>query len=1197
MFRRQLKMLVFAASLAGMTGIMSAGAESPSAADAAGINLSEWGREAVLPEWSASAEIRGAESNPPDFDDFLSGEIETDFIGDEIRGLHSEFINTRQWVDSDIRANLAHRWETIPNRLAERGLGFAESELESLSWIPNVDLAAESDSAGRLAGFSAGGTGLLWTGESAAVGFQPWGRWTDGGENDAASFGVFSRRALGDWAVVGGNVFADYAASAEFGDFARWSAGLDFQSPLGELRGNYYAGLSSTRERVGLENRVLAYAPSGVDAELRLRWFGGSEWSGFAEYEKWEGQFGDSDLEEVGYGLSFRPAGGGLLAGLQVDAGYRDSEEWNLRFGYFRTLGADNSVRSSGSAFAVRSALIAPVAREREIRVAAVTVQEKPFSAKSRFLSHSNFPRIEDERPWIATVYSRCSQTRIQTPNPALGDLGTVIFAAARDESRFDDLCDAIQMGGDVDHRGEFNASPLHRAVSGMAVDNLRLLIAAGADVNLQNRNGVTPLGRAQVLAERTDDSAELAILQTLAILLIDSGGKCVKKETTDPLSLCNQSIGSLRDGWDDYDYGINDKVVIYTNHVGDIYQFKHPRAEGATISRVIHSHSGLEFLADGRLRKAEGGRLSRTFSDRLIPVEMHDAETDSTAYTLLRLQILQAVHPEPVVFSTIPKVASGYTGFVFSVTIVPAVEGYFLAFEGEAGDQGILINGSFDNTLQLWEGIFQTTVPVLTITSRTKDFKGIHMPHGMQVFLQRPANVFAPPVVEINASITPTDYADVTVGFTITLSVVANHKTVSVSVKPGQTGSIHTLLADFADSTFSIVGASGPFNVTDEGLVQLNTALTVGNRRQDVTIKATAPGLAGEIFHVVQARLSCTSRFGPGVYLHSNKHVTNTPNTDLYVAASQIRLDEMCLALYNGANPNYAKKTKFTDSFVHANVLGNMVRWPINGLTPKRVEIGTRMVLDAGARPNDLAQHEVHNLGPIANRRRTALHMGAMRFDRYAPFIRVLLEYGANPNIVDRNYETPLYHASRSSHISAEIFDLLLNATRDLDRVSSSWSCGLDRLYCPVDTALHQIAEHGDIYHFSKMLQAGAATTITNRVGKTACQLNVDCGDARILVSIYTDDQDVNDIGPDGLAQLHKAARDLKRDLVEQLLAISGVNPQIETTMATTDPIRPVGSTPLDFVPISGEDARAIRRSLRRAVLQCGIDPHYDCD
>ena len=1122
---------------------------------------------------------------------------DSDFVADEIRGLHSELADTRRWVDSDIRANLAHRWETIPNRLAERGFGWAESGLESLSWIPNADLAVESDSAGRLAGFSAGGTGLLWTGESAAVGFQPWGRWTDGGENDAASFGVFSRRALGDWGVVGGNVFADYAASAEFGDFARWSAGLDFQSPLGELRGNYYAGLSSTRERVGLDSRVLAYAPSGVDAELRLRWFGGSEWSGFAEYEKWAGQFGDSDLEEVGYGLSFRPVGGGLLAGLQVDAGYRDSEEWNLRFGYFRTLGADNSVRSSGSAFAVRSALIAPVAREREIRVAAVTVQEKRVSASARFLNFRNLPRIEDERPWIATVYSRCSQTKVQTLNPTLGILGTVIFSAARDESRFDELCDAIQMGGDVDHRGEFNAVPLHRAVSGMAVDNLRLLIAAGADVNAQNRNGVTPLGRAQVLAERTDDSAELAILQTLAILLVDSGGKCANKETTDPLSLCNQSIGSLRDGWDGNDYEISDKAVIYTNHTGEIHQFKHVRTSEATLSRIYSNHPGLEISADGRLRKIEGYKLFPTTGDRFIAVNMHDPETGGTTYNFLRLQILEAVHPEPVVFSTIPKVASGYTGFVFSVTIVPAVEGYFLAFEGEAGDQGILINSVHDNTLELWDGIFQATIPVLTMTSRGGVFKGIHMPHGMQVFLQRSANVFDPPVAEINANITPTDYADVTVGFTITLSVVANLKTVSIWVSPGQTGNIHTLSGEFEDSTFAVVGASGPFNVTDKGLVQLVTALTVGNKRQDITIKETAPGLAGEIFHTVEARLSCTSRFGPGVYLHANKHSVNTPNTDLYRAAGQIRLDEMCLALYNGANPNYAKKTNLSDPNIQANVLGNMVRWPINFITSEQVELGARMVLNAGARPNDLAQYKVHNDGPIANRRRTALHMVATTRDVYAPLARLLLQHGADPNIVDQNYETPLIRASHFSANEVEIFDLLASATRDIDRVSSIWGCTRASRYCPLGTALHEVAEDGKIYQFAKLLQVGAATTITNVAGKTPCQLNVDCGDAQILVSIYTDDQDVNDIGPDGLAELHKAARDLKLDLVKRLLEIPGVNPKIETTIATSDPVFPIGSTPLDFVPSSGENARTIQYLLANAVLECGINPDYDCD
>ena len=1122
---------------------------------------------------------------------------DSDFVADEIRGLHSELADTRRWVDSDIRANLAHRWETIPNRLAERGFGWAESGLESLSWIPNADLAVESDSAGRLAGFSAGGTGLLWTGESAAVGFQPWGRWTDGGENDAASFGVFSRRALGDWVVVGGNVFADYAANGEFGDFARWSAGLDFQSALGELRGNYYAGLSSTRERVGLENRVLAYAPSGVDAELRLRWFGGSEWSGFAEYEKWSGQFGDADLEEVGYGLSFRPAGGGLLAGLQVDAGYRDSEEWNLRFGYFRTLGADNSVWSSGSAFAVRSALVAPVAREREIQIVAVTVQEKRVAGQARFFPLSMYPRVEDERPWIATVYSRCSQTATQAPNPALGILGTVIFSAAEHESRFDELCDAIQMGGDVDYRGNINATPLHRAVSGMAVDNLKLLIAARADVNLQNDNRATPLDRAQILSERTDDSAELAILQTLAMLLVDSGGKCVRKETTSTLSLCNQSTESLRDGWDGNDYSVSDMMTIYTNHVGDIYHFKHPYAEGATVSRIVSTKTEFEILADGRFRKAEGQNLRPSDGNLGIAVEMHDSESGTKTYLILHLRILQVVHPNPLAFSTIPKVANGYTGAVFSVTVVPESGAYFLAFESTVNGQMIINGGTFHQVASIFNGIFRMDLPVLTITSTGGNFEGRTIPKGMQVLMKRPASVFNPPVVEINANITPNDYAVAVVKHVFTLSVVANLKTISVSVKPGQTGNIHTILADFADSTFSTVSGSSKLTVTRKGIVQLTTPLTVGDKRQDVTIKAVSPNLAGEFFYIVQVRLDCTSRFGHGVYSHSDKHAYTTSNNDLFEATWAKNVDDMCAALYDGANPNYAKRENPNELHVESNVLGNLARTTEVIDTPELVETATRMLLEAGARPNDLGEGNLYVGGDLIRRRTTPLHMVSGRGKNFVPYVRLLLQYGANADIVDRYYQTPLFLASQSTSNDPEIFSMLLNATRNVNQASSFWTIPNQFGSLSHSTALHQVGQTGQTYRFAKMLQAGASTNIVNLFGKTACQFEVDCTDARHLQGIFTDGENINAVDLDGLAELHKAAFAKNLKFVEDLLAVSGVNPKVETTKYYFNLDLRAGSTPLDFVFGDNEDAREVRKALNDAIAQCGINSHYDCD
>ena len=242
----------------------------------------------------------------------ISMASDSNFVVDELRAVHSQLTDTRRWVDSDIRGNLSHRWETAPRRLADSGLRFAESELEGLSWVTDVNLHRITRNGNFLAGFGASGVGLLWTGESHALGFQPSGEWTDGSDDDFASFGVFGRKAVGDWGVLGANVFGDYASDSEFGDFSRWSLGADFQSELADLRGNWYSEGTGFKSRRIENGEIFAYSPSGVDAELNLRWRGVSEWTGFAEYEKWDGRFGDADMQEVGFGVTYRPLGGGF---------------------------------------------------------------------------------------------------------------------------------------------------------------------------------------------------------------------------------------------------------------------------------------------------------------------------------------------------------------------------------------------------------------------------------------------------------------------------------------------------------------------------------------------------------------------------------------------------------------------------------------------------------------------------------------------------------------------------------------------------------------------------------------------------------------------------------------------------------------------------------------------------------------------
>ena len=979
---------------------------------------------------------------------------DSDFVADEIRGLHSELADTRRWVDSDIRANLAHRWETIPNRLAERGFGWAETELESLSWIPNADLAVESDSAGRLSGFSVGGTGLLWTGESAAVGFQPWGRWTDGGENDAASFGIFSRRALGDWGVVGGNVFADYAANGEFGDFARWSAGLDFQSALGELRGNYYAGLSSTRERVGLENRVLAYAPSGVDAELRLRWFGDSEWSGFAEYEKWAGQFGDSDLEEVGYGLSFRPVGGGLLAGLQVDAGFRDSADsagrWDLRLGYSRRLGADDSVRNSGSAFAVRSALVSPVAREREIdvRTAELSFESARFSARK-----------------ISVLVS--------------GDYTIVDF--------FD------------------------------------------------TETGATVFS---------------------------------------------------------YIYAV---PSIRSDAKGILFDMNIPELPNAEISINVFEDPHLyTIVADNQLSLVPGAKLLRQGVSGIFGYLHVPGREMPYQYELYpNVEDVRA----PIVWTSPPirKAVDGYTGDLFTVTIVPAIETAGFSY-GVSAAFAIDFNGWQYQGIGEHEILHYNYVPK-EFWDENQNVFGRYTFKEVVAFVRRPIRVFSPVVAVLHSEVAPTDYALERLTMAFTIAAIAKPEPISVGLAMGQTGDIYTLSADVEGLTFLEYGLSEKLSVSPKGVVRVNPAIKLEEGLHTITVRATSPNLLGELEFVVYAFVECKSQREGGVSPFDSDRIETPANKKLYQNANLANVQAVCEALRAGANPNYGTNKNADGTRLQYSVLGYMAGSPYSQATAENLEIVARLLLQAGADPNALAHGAVFPDRDGSKLHTTALHLAAKQTFRFAGYVRMLLAYGANPNLRNRNYLTPLHHSADLSGGDAEIFNLLLNATGNLDQKNSSINCYVDDNPCPFETVLHRVGRQGDEYRFAKMLNRSANAAITNRADRTPCDYEVDCVDARSLATLLDTGFGVNQVDIFGLAPLHYAALDKKLSLVKDLVKISGANPKIKTTEYYEDRNLDSGATPLDFVSGTGGLSNEIRRVLREAVRECEQNQNSVCN
>ena len=1086
---------------------------------------------------------------------------DSDFVADEIRGLHSELADTRRWVDSDIRANLAHRWETIPNRLAERGFGWAESGLESLSWIPNADLAVESDSAGKLAGFSVGGTGLLWTGESAAIGFQPWGRWTDGGENDAASFGVFSRRALGDWAVVGGNVFADYAASAEFGDFARWSAGLDFQSPLGELRGNYYAGLSSTRERVGLDSRVLAYAPSGVDAELRLRWFGGSEWSGFAEYEKWAGQFGDSDLEEVGYGLSFRPAGGGLLAGLQVDAGFRDSADsagrWDLRLGYSRRLGADDSVRNLGSAFAVRSALVAPVAREQNIFIASVTVRKKPESigAKARFYPINGNFRINDLRPFIREVTDRCDVVDEITPTLSFAELGQHIHNAAYNDGDFDELCMAIRQRGDINWRGTFNSTPLHRAVSGRAIDNLKLLIAGQADVNLQNNNGYTPLDRVNVLYYRTQMFPERDTLQTIAMILRASGGSCATL-TTYP---CDINYATLYADESQALYQLYTTVTINSNATGKVYQMRHPALGTMSFHGYLQQNRFPEITihANGEFHIKPGAALANRFGGFTAWARNDKAPGRILAYYAIHVRNV----PHSNLWSSPPirKVASGHTGFLFTVTLNTPVDLGGFSFEPD-GSGIYFTDGQIFSDVQL-SGFLWTDIPVRTITSRSRSFVGRYEDPEFKVLLKRRLRGNESVSGQIHAYARPLNYRATTLTMGFTISAVPHFGELRAELETGADATLTILSVPQLAETARFAASGDPeIHVSESGGEVVLRDIPAFSERTAV-IQATSPELLGTLALTVRAKLKCE--------LPENLQASlprETPDYDIEAgeqlnnAAYLNDLVKFCEALNNGANPNQQQRFNFRrassrtfanqSSYLHeSDRFTPIVLMMQHSLDDDTAGGVVDALVESGLDPNYI--HFMVNANIHSG---SYLHYAVEAGANAIPIAKALIRNGAD--IENRSVilgETPLIKSVIEAR-GTKMFDFLLDAGADVNAVI--YVKPTVYFFSPVleertmRTALHVMNSTYDTYMTRKLIAKGANVNARDIDERTPLHYAVDNGGLERTQILLNHGAKVTVRDNRGWTPLHFAVKEADVDKARALLL---ANPQV-VNVATTE-------------------------------------------
>ena len=870
----------------------------------------------------------------------ISMAADPNFVVDELRAVHSQLTDTRRWVDSDIGANLSHRWKSAPRRLADSGLRFAESELEGLPWVTDVDLHRITRNGNFLAGVGVSGVGLLWTGESHALGFQPSGEWIEGEGDDFASFGVFGRKAVGDWGVIGANVFGDYASDSELGEFSRWSLGADFQSELADLRGNWYAEGTGVRSQRIRHGQVYAYSPSGIDAELNLRWRGVAEWTGFAEYEKWDGRFGDADTQDVGFGFTYRPLGGGLLAGLEVDAGYFTAlggtdDRLDFRLAYSRTLGGDNRATERNFGFGIQSALIAPVARKRKIEIAEATILDPEFfDAESRIYRQRDGVFITDQRPFMMEVKSRCTlffewpQTTYEQKTSA------ELHEQAENPAQFDDLCDTINKTANIRTLDSNGNLATHRAVSGGALDNLKILIAAGVRVTATNTAGKTPLDLAQQKHKATGDSALRETLSTIAMVVRASGGECARESGT----LCTIEYDALY-GDDGYlDFSIYDSVVIPSNFKGiSVYQLHHPEYGKMTVSVNIsrHSNSRTTVTADGEVRIVKGAVLKAYGfnSEHLIASNEH---LPYPAHVHLDISVSVVSHPQPWTIPPIRKVAPNYTGAYFTVTAVPPAAQLAYSFgpkekavyrlfsysgsrisgvtDGEGGfshadhvfvndlqsynHRDALLSGNADAIP--WRRSVDNLATADGRLAATYD-DGVFAVSLNQAIGQNEAEVRA-----VHMVLDPYDYAQELQTLAFTIAVPSIPSRAVYTVEANETGLVDTLVDDdLRNVAYEVIDGDAKLSLNSSGQLRVVTAISIG-KSATVTAQLTSPDLLGTLTITVEVLSKCAT--GTINQLPRNHRNYHTKGKSLQLAAQGNNLDSLCRLIKEGADPNYGQ-------------------------------------------------------------------------------------------------------------------------------------------------------------------------------------------------------------------------------------------------------------------------------------------------
>ncbi|XP_066533673.1 ankyrin repeat and SOCS box protein 2-like [Hoplias malabaricus] len=191
----------------------------------------------------------------------------------------------------------------------------------------------------------------------------------------------------------------------------------------------------------------------------------------------------------------------------------------------------------------------------------------------------------------------------------------------------------------------------------------------------------------------------------------------------------------------------------------------------------------------------------------------------------------------------------------------------------------------------------------------------------------------------------------------------------------------------------------------------------------------------------------------------------------------------------------------------------------------------------------------------------------------KHVPCVQYLLERGADPNLANNQWETPLHNACERG--IEELVALLIR----FGATTTTKSC------IQGGTPLHEAVRHKNVQICKMLLQAGAKLTARNIYGIDPLFTAAQCGAAEVLNLLIMKGADVNTQANDGASALFEASKNGHSEVVEILLS----------RKADVNKSNKAGLLPVHVAAKNGHDrivAMLTPRTSRAKIKQCGISP-----